>query len=141
MKKSFILTIFLVLLTLPLASCGDVANFEARQESLEAVARDIENYLVGYNEINDCTVKIDGKTAVISLDLTRDLDSRELIALKRRVVADTRWQSSGIRRVAVNTAPDMLEKIQGGGDDAPEIERALERNRDEEIFDNIAPTF
>ena len=139
MKKSLLLLI-LALLFVSCADISDVAEFEADQQSADAVAKNIANYLADFAEIEDCSVEINGKTAVISLDLARKFNDAELIALKRRIVADVKSQNAAITHVAVNTAPDMIEYIRGRGNDAPAVEKALEENRDEEIFVNIAPT-
>ena len=142
MKKSFIL----VFLTLLLASCAaqdnEVSDFQVEQQSSDAFAKSIANYLAGLDEIEDSNVQIDGKSAVISLNLTHKMGDAELIALKKRIADDIKSQNSSITRVAINTAPDMLENIQGKDDDAQnvEVKKALEENDDEEIFVNIAPT-
>ena len=141
MKKSF----FALVLTLLLASCAsqnsEVADFQAEQQVSDNVAKSIANYLAALDEIEGSNVQIDGATVVIGLNLARKYDDAELIALKKRIVADIKAQNSGITRVAVNTAPDMLEAIQGEGKEPPEVEKVLEKNDDEEIFVNIAPTF
>ena len=140
MKKSLLI----LFLTLLLVSCGgresDVEEFQAEQQSSDAIAKSIANYLADFDEIKDCNVQIDGKTAVISLNLAYKHSDAELIALKKRVAADIKLQNSTITHVAVNTAPDMLENIQSGDDNSSELEKALERNDDEEIFVNIVPT-
>ena len=141
MKKSLLVLI----LTLLLASCGaqgnEVPDFQIAQQSSDAAAKSIANYLAALDEIEDSNVQIDGATVVIGLNLARKYDDAELIALKKRIAADIKAQNSGITRVAVNTAPDMLEAIQGEGEEPPEIEEVLEKNDDEEIFVNTAPTF
>ena len=139
MKKSLLMLFLIVLLS----SCGDgreVTEFQARQQSSDAIAKDIANYLANFEEIESCNVQIDGKTAVVSLNLASELDNAELIALKKRVAAEVKAQNNAIMRVAVNTAPDMLEAVKGENDDELEVEKALEKNDDEEIFVNIAPT-
>ena len=137
MKKS----LFLLFVVLLFTACGDVSDFQAQLQSSDDVAKSIANNLAeSYDEIEDCNVQVDGATAVVSLDLAHEHSDAELIALKKRVAADIRSQNSTIKRVAVNTAPDMLENIRGMGDDETEVEKSLEKNSDEEIFVNIAPT-
>ena len=139
MRKIFLMLILALLFT----SCGgadDVAEFEADQQSSDAVAKDIANYLADFAEIKNCNVHIDGKTAVIGLDLEHKHSDAELIALKRRITAEIKSQNSTITRVAINTTPDMLENIQGEGDSVAPAEKSLEENNDKEIFVNIAPT-
>jgi hypothetical protein len=135
MKKCSFLLIFILLFV----SCGDVAEFQDEQQSLDAAAKNIANYLADFAEIEDCNVQIDGTTALISLNLARKHNDTELIALKKRIAADIKSQNSDITRVAVNTAPDMIEGVLGDADDTPQIENALEGNDDKEIFVNIAP--
>jgi len=132
MKKSFLL-IFLIFL---LAACGNVAEFEAELQSADDIARDIANYLAGFGEIDDCNVQIDGAVAVIGLDLACEMADMELIALKKRIAAEVKSRNVSIKRVAVNTAPDMLERVQGENVDGPNDNK----NDSEEIFVNVAPT-
>ena len=140
MKKSFLVLFF----TLALASCAtqsnEISDFQAEQQTSDAVAKGIANYLATLDEIEDSNVQIDGTTVVIGLNLARKHSDTELIALKKRIAADIKAQNSGIMRVVINTAPDILEAIQGEDDDTPEIEKVLEKNDDKEIFVNIAPT-
>ena len=142
MKKSFLF--LLLTLILLLASCatqgGEVSDFQLEQQSSDAVAKNIANYLADFDEIEDSNVQIDGQVAVVGLNLAYKLDDTELIALKKQIAADIKARNVTITRVAVNTAPDMLENIQGESVDTPEVQKALEKNDDDEIFVNIAPT-
>ena len=133
MKKS----IFLLILMLLLSACGDTAEFQAEQQTSDDIAKNIANYLAEFKEIEDCNVQIDGKTAVVSLNLAHKHSDSELIALKKRVAADIKQKNATISRVAVNTAPDTLERIQGDEDD--NVPNA-EKNKDDEIFVNVIPT-
>ncbi|MCL2376814.1 MAG: YhcN/YlaJ family sporulation lipoprotein [Defluviitaleaceae bacterium] len=135
MKKSLLLLILMALL----ASCG------AQNHDTEATATRIANYLAGLAEVEDCNVRVDGSVAVVGLSLVREHDDAELIALKKRIVADIKSQNSEITWVAVNTAADMFEDVQkvvDDGHESPEerkIERELKEN-DEDIFVNVVPT-
>ena len=147
MKKSFLL-LFLIsqFLVIMLTSCAnhsnEIAEFESEQQSSDNIAKGIANYLASFDEIEDCNVQINGNTAVIGLDLAHKHSDAKLIALKKRIATDIKSQYDAIARVAINTAPDMLKNIQGENDDAQstEIEKALEKNSDEEIFVNVVPT-
>ena len=140
MKKSFLF----MLLALSLASCTtqseEVSDFQVEQQSSDTVAKSIANYLADLDEIEDSNVQIDGQVAVVGLNLAYKLGDTELIALKKRIAADIKTRNSTITRVAVNTAPDMLENIRGESADTPDVQKALEKNDDDEIFVNTVPT-
>jgi hypothetical protein len=140
MKKSFIFLLSILLLASCAAQSEEVADFQAEQQYCDAVAKSIANYLADFDEIEDSNVQIDGQVAVVGLNLAYKLDDAKLIALKKRIAADIKARNSIITRVAVNTAPDMFEKIRGNGIDEPKVQEALEKNEDEEIFVNTVPT-
>ena len=123
---------YFLLLAVFCVSCGDVTDFAAQLDSADDAAKAIANHLSDYAEIDDCNIQIDGKTAVVSLDLAVKLDDANLISLKKQVAADVKRLNSNITHVAVNTAPNMLEHIQGDSIDAP--------TNDAEIFVNPIPT-
>jgi len=137
MKKSLL---FLTL-TLTLVACG------AQNHDAEATAGRIANYVSGLAEVKECNVQVDGNVAVIGLNLAREHNDAELIALKKRIVADVRAQNREITRVAVNTAADMFEDVTESFDDGRksaeerEVEAELRENEGEDIFVNVVPTF
>jgi len=137
MKKSLLFLTF----TLLLVACG------AQNHDAEAIAGRIANYVSGLVEVEECNVQVDGNVAVIGLNLAREHNDAELIALKKRIVAEVRAQNSEITRVAVNTAADMIENVTedfGDGRESAEereIEAELKENEDEDIFVNVVPTF
>ena len=146
MKKSILFLFFVLLFSACGAQSPEIVDFEASQQSTDAIAENIANYLADFAEIKDCNVQIDGGTAVIGLDLAYKMSDAELVALKKHIVSDIKSQNNQITHVAVNTTPDLLENMQneidGGRKSAEEreIERELGENDDEEIFVNIAPT-
>ena len=137
MKKSWLL----LLLALILAACG------AQNHDAEATAAHIANYVSGLVEVEECNVQIDGNVAVIGLNLAHEHNEAELIALKRRIVADVRAQNSEITRVAVNTAAETFENVTESPDDGHKsleerkIEAELKENEGKDIFINVVPTF
>jgi|GEM_PF-4710151 len=139
MKKMFMFVLLIFLLG-SCADAGDVTDYEVEKQSVDNMAENISNHLANYAEIKDCNVQIDSDTAVISLNLTKELNDADLIALKQRVANDVKSRNNNIKHVAVNTAPYMLERVRGKGDNAPDIEESLEKNRNEEIFVNTIPT-
>ncbi|MCL2397446.1 MAG: YhcN/YlaJ family sporulation lipoprotein [Defluviitaleaceae bacterium] len=145
MRRILSVTVVLsVLLTGCSLNSGDVANFERQQNAEDNTGMSIAAYLSDFDEIEDCTVQVDGGVAVVSMSLAEKYSDTELIALKRRVVADIRRQYDHINHVSVNTLPDLFENfVNPDATESPEekeIDRQLEKNADKEIFNNVAPS-
>ena len=130
----FFLTCLAVFLLL-LSSCGtgDVADFECDRAVESDVAAQIAAHIKTYAEVSDCTAEVDGDAATLSLDLAGTYDDAQIVALKRKIVADVRGRYVGINRVAISTALDIFEKAAG----EPE---GIKENEDKDVFDIPAPT-
>jgi CxxC motif-containing protein len=137
-------SICLAMLLLFSACSYHLEDFQQEQAADGGIAKGIANYLTGLAEIEDCAVEVKGGVAIVSINLADGYEygDKELIDLKRRIVADVRRQNSGINHVAITTAADVYEKIYGVDADNPEeeqIDKKLDKNSDKEIFMDIIP--
>ena len=141
MRKFIACSAFLLL---SLSACSShISDFRQEQAEYGEMAESIAEYLTGLEEIEDCTVQIDGAAALVAINLAGEYSDEEIIGLKRRIAADIRGQNSQINHVTITTAPDMYEKTHGTKPDSPEerrIDKELDKNRDKEIFTDMIPT-
>ena len=136
-----ILCILVLLIGFSACASGDVAQFDQRQDAEEDLAQEIARHLEGYRDIKNAVVRLDGGTAVVSLDLADKYSDGEIIALKQAIAAHVRGRYADVDHVVVSTAFDMFEDIKGNSDSAEErrIKRELASNEDEAIFAEILP--
>ena len=127
MKKIFSYVFILIFL----ASCSSQKLATPQADSM---AKEIASHLKTYSLVEDATVQINGQTATISLALT-DYNAHDniLIPLKKQIDTHVKENYTTIKRVAINTAPNLYEKIQGGDEDIP-------KENNDEIFYNLMPT-
>jgi len=142
--------LYIVVIAALLAACnaaanGDVAEFEQYSAAVEQLEKDIADLVKSLDSGIDCTVEINGGTAVVAISTPRDNTCDEwLVALKQRIVTEIKAQHGFIKRVSVNSTAGMLEKIYNPDDmkssEEREIDDALKGNENNEIFDIAAPT-
>ena len=144
MRLLLFVCVFIALIALSCCARVDVAEFEHNQNQTEDTAKKIANYLTALQNVEESAVQIQGQTAVVGINLAYEHNDKELIALKKKIIAEIKQQNNEINHVAVTTALDLFEKINeiNGKDTLEEknIEKQLEKNNKNEIFTNIAPT-
>lgn len=147
MKKA--LYAFAISLIILLASCGvksdEVVDYQQKQSEADTAAEEIKDYLLSMDEIEECNVRIDGDTAVVSINLAENYgrDDAFLIGLKYKIIADIKLQNAHVRHVAVTTAPDIFDRLHEDERESAEedvVEKKLEKNAGKEIFNNVVPT-
>ena len=147
MKKAWfaLATALIILLSSCAVKTNEVIEYQQEQNETDVVAKQIADYLLAMDEIEKCNVRISGSTAVVAINTAKDYgrDDAFLIELKHKIIADIKSQNAYIQHVTVTAAPDIFERIYEGETESAEedeIERELEKNTGEEIFNNVMPT-
>ena len=133
------LAIFIGVLTLMGCTSADklrndviqTQNSSSTQKTTESRAKVIADHLLQLNEVEDCAVHISGDTAVVSISLTCCLERRELIALKKKIIAETKAIDPQIVRTAVSTSAELYKRLDALRPDTQEdkkVQEELEEN-------------
>ena len=108
-----------------------VRNAQPNKTTTAHRAQIIADHLLKMDEIEDCAVHISGRTAVIGVSLAADLEKRELIALKKKIIAEAKAVDPQTTHAAVSTSAGLYKKLDDLRQDTQEdkeIQQELEEN-------------
>ncbi len=89
----------------------DVAKFQDEAETTEVFAETIAEDISKIDGIQTATVLVNGKTAIVGIDLKTKVDDIKLMATKKEVEERVKELAPDFDRVAVTAAPDLVERI------------------------------
>ncbi|SHH70600.1 sporulation lipoprotein, YhcN/YlaJ family [Caloranaerobacter azorensis DSM 13643] len=114
---------------------------EKTDKTLSARAEKIADSIVDLPGVNDATVVITGNTALVGVDIEKELEGKVVTDLKKQIVTRVKQTDKDIKNVTVTADPDLFERID---DIAQEINRGrgMSEFADEvkEIIRRITPS-
>ncbi|KGG80555.1 hypothetical protein Y919_05470 [Caloranaerobacter azorensis H53214] len=114
---------------------------EKTGKTLSARAEKIADSIVDLPGVDDATVVITGNTALVGVDIEKELEGKVVTDLKKQIVTRVKQTDKDIKNVTVTADPDLFERID---DIAQEINRGrgMSEFADEvkEIIRRITPS-
>ena len=118
-------------------------QFEQLHQSAEARARELAGFVTNMEGISEAFVVVNGRTAIVGINLAREMTDTQLIDLKNVVKKEVMSRDKDITHVAVTASPELVERVNrlmGSGGPSPSEQRELEQNKDNDAFFRVAPT-
>lgn len=118
-------------------SSYEMEKFDEKNQTIDNISDTISGEIESLDEINEANVVIVGNSAIVGIELVKDMPESELVSLKITVETLVKSMVPEIENVAVTTAPDLMRRIQGFTMDNEENKNTTKEQKD--ITEELAP--